>query len=234
MQSDWLLVRNCGNGSIRTKKSSESEDHISIETHHISLRLMAKSMPLTTSSRIRNMPNRRPRSTSGWLSATITACRSAQEWQDLQGCNPDHKLIQFDSSPSRLRTAGTRPRAEVKGDIKQFVAYSSLSIRRRPGAVNMQQPPTPILALPLRTTGSTPSSACSESRSGSMPKSNPLRSRTARTPARTGMVGNFPDGATLTKLARSWPAGSQRACFCSLHDPRDHRSFCRPRDKLCQ
>jgi hypothetical protein len=146
VQSDWLPVGNCENGSIRTKRSLESEDPISIETHRMSLRLTGKSMPLTTSSRIRNMPNRRPRSTSGWLSATITACRSAQEWQDLQGCNPDHKLIQFES-PSRVRTAGTRPRAEVKGDIKQFVAYSSLSICCRPGAVNMQQPPTPILAL---------------------------------------------------------------------------------------
>ena len=92
---------NCGNGSICTNKSLESEDPISIETHRMSLRLMAKSMPLTASSRIRNMPNRRPRSTSGWLCTTITTCRSGQEWQDLQGRNPDHKLIQFDSSPSR-------------------------------------------------------------------------------------------------------------------------------------
>ncbi len=105
MQSDWLPVGNCGNGSIRTKRSLESEDHISIETHRMSLRLMAKSMPLTASSRIRNMLNRRPRSSS--LCTTITACRTAQEWQDLQGRNPDHKRIQFDSSPSRVRT-GTR------------------------------------------------------------------------------------------------------------------------------
>ena len=200
----------------------------------MSLRLMAKSMPLTTSSRIRNMPNRRPRSTSGWLSATITACRSAQELQDLQGRNPDHKLIQFDSSPSRVRTAGTRPRAEVKGDIKQFVAYSSLSIRCRPGAVNMQQPPTPILALPLRTTGSTPSSACSESRSGSRAEVKPiaLPDGPDACPHRHG--GELSGQGDVDQPSAFVASGPQRACFCSIHDPRDHRSVCRRRDKLCQ
>jgi hypothetical protein len=29
-------------------------------------------------------------------------------------------------------------------------------------------------------------------------------------------------------------SGPRRACFCSIHDPRDHRSVCRRRDKLCQ
>ena len=81
----------------------------------MSPRLMAKSMPLTassrirnmlnprpritsgslctpptTSSRIRNMLNRGPRSTSGSFCTTITACRSPQEGQDLQGRNPEH------------------------------------------------------------------------------------------------------------------------------------------------
>ncbi len=192
MQSDWLPVGNCGNGSIRTKKSLESEGPISIETHRMSLRLMGKSMPLTTSSRIRYMLNRRPRSTSGWLSATITACRSGQEWQDLQGRNPDHKLIQFDSSPWRVRTAGTRPRAEVKD---QYATAPNAN----------------------------PNLAVANDRFEDGPDAWPHRHG-----------GELSGQGDVDQTSAFVASGPRRACFCSIHDPRDHRSVCRRRDKLCQ
>ena len=106
-QSDWLPVINCGPGSTRTKKSLGSEDHILIETHHMSVRLMAKSMPLTASSPTRNMLNRGPRSISGSLCTMITACRSTQERQDLQGRNPERNPFNLIRVPRGCEPTGT-------------------------------------------------------------------------------------------------------------------------------
>jgi hypothetical protein len=73
----------------------------------MSLLLMAKSTRLIASSRIRNMLNPSPRSTSGSLCTTITACQSAREGQDFQGGNPEHNSFNLIRVPRGCELTGT-------------------------------------------------------------------------------------------------------------------------------
>jgi hypothetical protein len=153
VRSDWLPVSNCGNGSIPTKKSLESEDHISIETRRMSLLVMARSMLLTVSSRIRNMLNRRPRSPRRSLSTTITACRSVPERQNLQGSNPDHKLTQFDCIPRECeRCAVHQCRQSLRFNLQARMTSSNIWKHRRRIGSTMQAPWQGFVAIQRRPT----------------------------------------------------------------------------------
>src|ERR1700730_11273021 len=112
VRSDRFQAKACGNGSMRTARSSGLGGRISTKIQRMWRRSTAKNMSLTAAGRMRDTPDRKRRS-----AATITAWRKAQEPKDRrtrESSNSDQERIPRQrraslqlGAPSKKNATGT-------------------------------------------------------------------------------------------------------------------------------